>query len=367
MFLTAVGGDPLSKNSLVPPYDTNFHSRPAHILKTTLFANSKGAVGQHTRATLQACQSNEITRITVATVYYIQPQTLPIPCIEHLSMHLPHTSRDTVRIQVLSDLHLEFSPPRQPGGEQRNPSEPYQYEFPARAETLALLGDIGVTEDARLFDWIRSQLKRFKTVLYLSGNHEAYTSTLEESHAKLAAFEGECEALHADADAEEPFGRFVLLSRTRHDISETVTVLGCTLWARLDFDRIVAGIKDFSHIQGLTPTVYRSLHARDLAWLEQSIADIAAHEPHRRVIVMTHHAPTVDGTSNPQHAESPIGSAFYTELVGGPCWKEPVKVWAFGHTHWACDFERQGVRVVSNPKGYGRGGANFTPERVIEM
>ncbi|KAI0651953.1 Ser/Thr protein phosphatase protein [Trametes meyenii] len=280
-------------------------------------------------------------------------------------------SRDTIRIQVLSDLHLEFLSPRRPlvhfDGQQRSPSEHYQYDFPASAEVLALLGDIGVTQDGRLFGWMRSQLKRFKTVLYLSGNHEPYTSSLEESYAKLSAFESECEVFHANADAEEPFGRFVLLNRTRYDLSSTVTVLGCTLWSRLDFGSIVATIRDFEHIHDFTPTTYRSLHKQDLAWLEQSIADIAAHEPHRKVIVMTHHAPTVDGTSNPQHTGSLTSSAYHTELTGGPCWKEPVKIWAFGHTHWACDFERQGVRVVSNPKGYGGGGALFTPEKVIEM
>ncbi|KAI0361508.1 Ser/Thr protein phosphatase protein [Trametes cingulata] len=271
----------------------------------------------------------------------------------------------SIRIQVLSDLHLEFPPPPHVA------SGPYQLDFPAQADVLALLGDIGLTEDDRLFDWMRTQLKRFKVVFFLSGNHEAYHSSLGKSSRRLHEFAQECAASHEKATETEPFGRFVLLDRTRCDLSETVTVLGCTLWSKLDPERVNAiqlGLNDFSMIEGFTPQLYTSLHERDLAWLEGNIAAIAQNEPHRRIIVMTHHAPTVEGTSNPQYAGSPISSAFATELVGGPCWREQVKVWAFGHTHWACDFEREGVRVVSNPKGYGAGRRQgFNPEMVVEI
>ncbi|EIW64566.1 Ser/Thr protein phosphatase protein [Trametes versicolor FP-101664 SS1] len=271
-----------------------------------------------------------------------------------------------VRIQILSDLHLEVPPPRR-----SRLLDSYHFTFPAEAEILALLGDIGATTDDGLFDWLYAQLKRFKTVFFLSGNHESYGSSMEESNRRIIDFAHKCQAMHEQATLQEPFGRFILLDRTRYDISETVTVLGCTLWSRLDPSRrhaIHLGLNDFSQIQDFTPSVYNSLFERDLAWLERSISDISAEEPHRRIVVMTHHAPTVEGTSNPQYQDSPLTSAFSTELVGGPCWKGKVKVWAFGHTHWACDFEREGVRVVSNPKGYGRGvDRGFVPEKVVEV
>ena len=66
-------------------------------------------------------------------------------------------SLEPVRIQVLSDLHLELS---------RVSSLPYFFDFPVKADTLALLGDIGLTHDDRLFDWLRAQLRRFKLVFF---------------------------------------------------------------------------------------------------------------------------------------------------------------------------------------------------------
>lgn len=74
-----------------------------------------------------------------------------------------------VRIQLLSDLHLEI---------ERSSSPLYTYDFKASAPALALLGDIGWTRDDRLFKWLLLQLKHFKRVFFVRGNHEPYVSTL---------------------------------------------------------------------------------------------------------------------------------------------------------------------------------------------
>jgi len=31
---------------------------------------------------------------------------------------------------------------------------------------------------------------------------------------------------------------------------------------------------------------------------------------------------------------------------------EKIKAWVFGHTHWQYDFITQGIRFVTNPRGY---------------
>jgi predicted phosphodiesterase len=68
-----------------------------------------------------------------------------------------------MHIQILSDLHLEM------GRQGYGPD--YQYDIPVRAEYLALLGDIGSTLDDRLFEWLKTQLKLFKVVYFVLGNH----------------------------------------------------------------------------------------------------------------------------------------------------------------------------------------------------
>lgn len=88
-----------------------------------------------------------------------------------------------VRIQLLSDLHLEIE--RSPSSATQADSGTdaaelglYHYDFPAVAPILALLGDIGTTIDDRLLDWLREQLTRFELVFFLPGNHEPYWSTI---------------------------------------------------------------------------------------------------------------------------------------------------------------------------------------------
>jgi hypothetical protein len=49
--------------------------------------------------------------------------------------------------------------------------------------------------------------------------------------------------------------------------------------------------------------------------------------------------------------------AFASSLEG--LFRPEVKLWVFGHTHYAVDFQFRGTRVVSNPLGYG--GRNDTP------
>ncbi|CDO72203.1 hypothetical protein BN946_scf184970.g55 [Trametes cinnabarina] len=272
------------------------------------------------------------------------------------------------RIQIISDLHLEVE---RASSKQTTDGDGglYQFDFPACADHLALLGDIGMTVDDRLFTWIRAQLERFAVIFYVPGNHEPYWSSLDESHSRLAQFAAACAT--EPCDSGRPLGQFVVLNRTRYDLSATTTVLGCTLWARLnpaDLDILRWSLTDFRRIEGFNPTKYQEEHARDVQWLSQAVAEIAQFEPHRRLIIMTHHAPTVEGTGDPKYANGPTNSAFATEFVGSEIWRpELVKVWMFGHTHWCCDFEREGIRVVSNQRGYKDGAPGFDPTKVIEV
>ncbi|PBK75748.1 Ser/Thr protein phosphatase superfamily protein [Armillaria solidipes] len=256
---------------------------------------------------------------------------------------------DQFRLQILSDLHLEVERPDEPL---------YAYDFPVSAPNLALLGDIGWTRDDRLFDWLRAQLARFETVFFVCGNHEPYgvDATVKDSMDRLKSFQ------------QSSSGKLIVLDRTRFDVSPTLTILGCTLWSALDpdcLDILSWSLTDFKRIHGFDAAFYNTLHQTDLAWLCESVEIIRRDEPHRRVVVLTHHAPTIEGTGDPKYIGGPTSSAFATELIEFPCWGSPVHMWAFGHTHWCCDFERKGVRVYANQRGYGTGTTDFDPSKAV--
>ena len=71
-----------------------------------------------------------------------------------------------MRIQLLSDLHLEYKHPSA-----LDETAEYVYEFPASADYLALLGDTGRTCNPSLFQWLDKQLERYRVVFYLAGNN----------------------------------------------------------------------------------------------------------------------------------------------------------------------------------------------------
>ncbi|KAJ4146965.1 hypothetical protein LMH87_001518 [Akanthomyces muscarius] len=95
------------------------------------------------------------------------------------------------------------------------------------------------------------------------------------------------------------------------------------------------------------------VHAREAAWLRKEVANLtaAATQQTRNLLIATHHAPCLDGTSQPEHAHNLWSSAFATEMLASGDWS-PVKTWVFGHTHYSTDFVRNDIRIVANQRGY---------------
>ena len=258
------------------------------------------------------------------------------------------------QIQVLSDLHLEA------------PVAYDIYEITPMAPNLALLGDIGQAKDQVFADFIKSQVQKFQTVYLVLGNHEVYHSDWESVKRSMNNLQKEklpCE------------GKFVFLDRTRVDISGTATVLGCTLFSKIDpefEDEISFGVNDFYCVgEGWNTTLHNQAQDSDLQWLNQQVEQIEVEEPHRSIIIFTHHSPTtVAEAVDPRHAKSTIRSAFSTDLSGEKCWaSKNVRVWAFGHTHFNCDFidERTGKRVFANQRGYYKSqSVGFDIDRVLD-
>jgi Calcineurin-like phosphoesterase len=264
--------------------------------------------------------------------------------------------------QIMSDLHLE------------NPASAYSiYTIPPRAPYLALLGDIGDSAKPGLTEFLLRQLPNFEIVFFLVGNHEPYHSSWAVVKAKMTAFE---KGITQRRKNGAKIGRFVFLDQTRYDISSYVTVLGCTLYSNIldqQLETVSMGLNDFYHIDGGWDVhKHRRAHAADLQWLNEQVRSISQEDPKRKIIIMTHHSPVYGGlATNPRHAGSMLASGFATDLSTEQCWRNPsVKVWAFGHTHFNCDYRDEGTRkrVVTNQKGYYFAqAAGFDEEKVVQV
>ncbi|PHH58400.1 hypothetical protein CDD81_6297 [Ophiocordyceps australis] len=138
--------------------------------------------------------------------------------------------------------------------------------------------------------------------------------------------------------------------------------------------RVSIGLNDFYQIDGWDIKAHNEAHARDLAWLNSQVAELE--QTDNKIVILTHWSPTRHVNAvEPKHAISPIISGFSTDLSEEDCFKSPsVKLWAFGHTHYNCDFEvdrGQGaatLRLLANQRGYYFAQSDgFNEEKTVEL
>ncbi|KAI2463151.1 putative calcineurin-like phosphoesterase [Annulohypoxylon bovei var. microspora] len=240
------------------------------------------------------------------------------------------------RVQIVSDLHLEIN------------QQYSSFTLPASAPLLLLGGDIG-----RLIDYdgylkfLEAQVCRYTKVFLVLGNHEFYGLKYESGLDEARRL------------SEEPslVGKLILLHKNRWDDPDSyLTIVGCTLWSEIPDQScgiVESKINDFKEIRGWTAQKHNAVHLDEVAWLRDQVLQVASQDDkvRRRILVATHHAPCVKGTSRPEHANGPWSSAFATDLVDRGGW-HGVKTWVFGHTHYSTKFARKGIEIMANQRGY---------------
>ncbi|RDJ98529.1 metallophosphoesterase [Paraburkholderia lacunae] len=238
-----------------------------------------------------------------------------------------------MRIQLASDLHLEFLERQFPGERLIKPAH--------QADVLVLAGDI---------DRASSAINLFKDwpvpVLYVAGNHEGYHECWEEMQEEIRN------------KARNTSVRF--LERDVVDFGG-VRFLGCTLWTdyclhgnhlqlqaldnaqRCLHDHRV--IRTRSGERFLPEDALRD-HRLSRAWLKEELC-----RPYDgKTVVVTHHGPHPLSV-HPRYAEGITNTAFVsdlTELV------QQADYWFHGHVHDSFDYWVGNCRVVANPRGYAR-------------
>jgi Icc-related predicted phosphoesterase len=232
-----------------------------------------------------------------------------------------------MKIQIASDLHLEFLEHRYPG---------YRVIEPADADVLVIAGDIHRNTRAidAFADWP-------VPVIYVHGNHEAYHEQYEDLVRRMRrAAGGKVRYLEGD--------EYVL---------HGVRFLGCCLWTDylLDGADPEAAMREAERMLNdhrLIRTAHGyfgaedalQLHRASRAWLERKL------EEHfdGPTVVVTHHAPH-PASVHPRYAGSALNPAFISDLT--PLMGKAA-LWIHGHVHDSCDYEVAGTRIIANPRGY---------------
>jgi predicted phosphodiesterase len=243
-----------------------------------------------------------------------------------------------VKLNILSDLHLSRG----------------TLTLPENGADVAILaGDIARPREGAA--WASGFAK---PVLYVPGNHEFYGGSIVGS---------------VDALRQQCAGTNVHVLDNDEVIIKGVRFLGTTLWT--DFmlfgegEQQAAAIQeaqrfmyDFSRIHiGDTPeTLFTPADSAALfnihaGWLERKLAEPFAGS----TVVVTHHAPSRKSI-HPRFANSLLNACFVSDaerLIDG----RRARLWIHGHTHDSFDYFVNGTRVVCNPRGYAKNGADENP------
>jgi predicted phosphodiesterase len=255
--------------------------------------------------------------------------------------------------QYMSDLHLEMRP-----GLRINPND-------VRAPYLILAGDIGDPGTHEYVNFLTHAAKLYESVFVVLGNHECYGRRMDK--AKRLA-DVACSRAGTGNDDNHVDNVF-LLNRNRpfaiakcKNGNDFIRVLGCTLWSHVPSEaapEVRSGLSDYRAIQGFGIQTGNNEHESDATWLKNQLLE--ARSCNVKCIVVTHHAPLMNGTSHPMYESDPDRSlrhAFATDMSSLlKEFADVAPVWIHGHTHHThksvlkCD-DGSCVTVASNQRGY---------------
>lgn len=252
-----------------------------------------------------------------------------------------------MKIQYLSDLHLEFAANR--AWLRDNPIVPV-------GDILVVGGDtFYLGEHYKANDFIRYVEKHFRQTYLIPGNHEYY---------------GGFDVTDTPFSFRQPLAENVTMLNNVVEELDGVRLIFSTMWSLIDRDQvgIKRGLNDFRliHNQGklLTIAGFNELHAQSMNFLRAEL-DRPFTGPK---VVVTHHLPA-DGCNSPRFRGTLLNPAFctdYTELIEAA---DPV-AWIYGHSHRnVAEFELNGTKILTNQLGYVQYGEqkDFSLERVLDV
>jgi Icc-related predicted phosphoesterase len=247
-----------------------------------------------------------------------------------------------MRLQILSDLHLEFEPFTPPEVE---------------GDAVILAGDVSTGRNG--LKWALTVFSD-RPVVYVLGNHEFYGQKLQKLIAELRE-------MARDTNVH-------LLENESCTLGE-VTVLGATLWTDFALNgnpvvsEVVAqtGMNDYRRIRTLPnyrrlrPSDTRQLHAQSRKYLEDELLKLKG-----KVVVVTHHAPSPDSIP-PAFNGDAFNPAFASDMRRFIT-ETGAKLWVHGHIHSPADYRIGDTRVLANPRGYPtESRQGFNPGLVVEV
>jgi Icc-related predicted phosphoesterase len=257
-----------------------------------------------------------------------------------------------MKVNLISDLHLEFGDLTLPGGDvlilsgdvcEAKNLKKHTYD----PEYTVLPYERPEKRDDRFYRFMSEECSKYREVIYVMGNHEHYHFNYQKTydHIKLNL----------------PDNVHLLENETY--IVDDVTFVGCTLWTDCNKDddltmwQLKQSMNDYRAVtmynesknmyHKLTPERTASDHLRSKQYI-----DTATQDPTKKYVVVTHHAPSKASTHPKYQHDYYMNGGYSSDLSEFILDRPQIKVWTHGHTHDPFDYCVGSTRIVCNPRGY---------------
>lgn len=256
-----------------------------------------------------------------------------------------------MRVNVISDLHLEFDDLVLPGGdvlilsgdicEAKHVKKDQYQETPVQFAFEAKRND-------RYIRFFKEECAKYRRVLYVMGNHEHYGGRFDKTYSVL----------------KDNLPDYVTLLEKEYVDIDGVVFIGATFWTNcnnldpLTMQMLQMGMNDYRIITNhykdrnlyykLTPEVTVQDHIK----AKNFINDVATKFADRDVVVVTHHSPSQQSIKPRYQGDYHMNGGYSSNCEEFIADHPNIKVWTHGHTHDTFDYMVEQCRVICNPRGY---------------
>jgi Icc-related predicted phosphoesterase len=246
-----------------------------------------------------------------------------------------------MKIQLTSDLHLEFLSPAQ---EVR-----LMESFQGRADALVVAGDF---LPLKFLDQVRDAFmqlcQKYEYVIFVPGNHEYYGTSVKEANSLLGAIQNEFSNLYVPRNQVMRIGK--------------VLFYGGTMWfPDLPGNQLLKPqLNDFEMIAGIEPYIYDQC----LQFTDHFDSRVT-----EEMVVVSHHLPTYQSVPPRFQAERniPTLNRFFVHDMEQSILEKQPRLWLHGHTHSPCDYTVGKTRVLCNPFGYPGELSQYNLNLIVEV
>lgn len=279
--------------------------------------------------------------------------------LQHMKLHQIQkgTSNKSlgIRIQYVSDLHLEFS---------SNCQWIANHPLEVTGDILLVAGDTAYLDlpnseydtysEYQFWDWAS---ENYRQVIVCLGNHDFY------GYYDLSSMpNGFCKQIRHNVHAY--YNSVVHI--------DDIDIIVSTLWSKIEPHNAFQterSVSDFYRIMygdhRLTANDFNHEHERCIAFIKQTVSESTA----KNLIVLTHHVPTQLCTAA-EFLHSTINGAFTVEL-GNYIADSQINYWIYGHSHRNIKAQIGDTLIISNQLGYVSHDENlvngFNPSAMFEV